>query len=404
MANNEQLVLITREGVDAWNQWRRKNYGVEVDLSNAKLSRLNLTGADLSRANLKGAYLSMAELGGANFKYSNLSDANLSRATLVGAYFRRANLNGARLEGACLREATLTTASAKRVNFIEAELQYANLGEAILKGSTFFEADLSGANLRGAILAEAHFRRANLRGANLSGADLRDASFKEVEIGWTSFGNNDLSVVKGLETVRHSGPSTIGVDTLYISGGKIPEDFLVGCGLPENFTAFLTSHIGAQEALQFYSCFISYSHKDEDFAKRLHSRMRDANIRVWFAPEDIKGGEKLHEQIDRAIQYHDKILIVLSESSLQSEWVMTEIRKARKDEIKRKRRKLFPIRLVEFDSIREWECFDSESGKDLAIEVREYFIPDFSNWKNHDSFEIAFGKLLNDLQAAERSE
>ena len=81
---------------------------------------------------------------------------------------------------------------------------------------------------------------------------------------------------------------------------------------------------------------------------------------------------------------------------------MTEIRKARKAEIREKRQKLFPIRLVGFGDVQKWECFDADSGKDLATEVREYFIPDFSNWKDHDVFEIAFGRLLKDLREAEK--
>jgi hypothetical protein len=84
---------------------------------------------------------------------------------------------------------------------------------------------------------------------------------------------------------------------------------------------------------------------------------------------------------------------------MKSEWVMTEIRKARKAETREKRRKLFPIRLVDFETIKDWECFDADHGKDLAVEVREYFIPDFSNWKEHDSFEAAFSRLLRDLKA-----
>jgi hypothetical protein len=75
----------------------------------------------------------------------------------------------------------------------------------------------------------------------------------------------------------------------------------------------------------------------------------------------------------------------------------------RKVEIKEKRRKLFPIRLVDFETIRQWECFDADSGKDLAVEVREYFIPDFSNWKDQHSFEAAFARLLKDLKAEEEA-
>jgi TIR domain len=153
------------------------------------------------------------------------------------------------------------------------------------------------------------------------------------------------------------------------------------------------------EPIPHNSCFISYSHKDEDFTRRLYSRLRSANIDVWYAPEDIRGGEKLHEQIDRAIKGYDKLLIVLSENSLRSDWVITEIRKARKIEIKENRRKLFPIRLVDMTRISEWECFDADTGRDLAIEVREYFIPDFSNWENPDVIQTSFSKLLDDLKA-----
>ena len=104
---------------------------------------------------------------------------------------------------------------------------------------------------------------------------------------------------------------------------------------------------------------------------------------------------------NRAIQLHDKLLLILSENSIKSEWVMTEIRKAREVEKKENRRKLFPIRLVDFDTLRDWTCFDADTGKDLAVEVREYFIPDFSNWKDHDAFEKSFARLLQDLRAEE---
>jgi hypothetical protein len=177
--------------------------------------------------------------------------------------------------------------------------------------------------------------------------------------------------------------------------------FLREIGLPEAFITQIPSLIALIEPIQFHSCFISYSHQDEDFSQRLYSRMRQENLRVWFAPEDMKGGRKLHEEIFRAIQAHDILLIVLSENSLTSEWVATEIRRARKVEREENRRKLFPIRLVDFDAIQRWECFDADSGKDLAVELREYYIPNFSNWKEQDAFEKEFAKLLRDLKASD---
>jgi hypothetical protein len=80
---------------------------------------------------------------------------------------------------------------------------------------------------------------------------------------------------------------------------------------------------------------------------------------------------------------------------------MTEICKARQAELRDTRRILFPLRLVDIDTLRDWECFDADTGKDLAAEVREYFISDFTKWKDHDSFERAFARFLKDLQATE---
>jgi hypothetical protein len=108
----------------------------------------------------------------------------------------------------------------------------------------------------------------------------------------------------------------------------------------------------------------------------------------------MKGGQKLHEQVYDAI-------LVLSEHNMNSEWVSTEIRRARARGAKEMRR-VFPIRLCGFDAIRDWEKFDADTGKDMGVEVREYFVPDFSNWKDHDAFEKASARLLRDLRSSER--
>jgi len=355
MANEEHLAIL-RQGVEVWNDWRAANPDVLPDLSRA----------DIQKADLHEAELRFTDLQGAVLIETNLYDANLYMADLRRTHMNQANLRHAYLAGANLSRASLQIA------------------------------DLSAADLDGADLVESYLGTANFSGARLDGANLRGA-----ELFGTIFSGNDLRNVLGLDSVKHKGPSAIGIDTLVRSKGKIPVSFLRGCGVPDSWIEYLPSLIGALEPIQFYSCFISHSTKDEEFARRLHSAMRDHHLRVWFAPEELKGGAKLHEQIDQAIRVHDKLVLVLSEQSIQSEWVMTEIRKARKAELRDKRRKLFPIRLVDMDTLRDWECFDADTGKDLAVEVREYFIPDFSHWKDHDSFERAFARFLKDLQATE---
>ncbi len=151
--------------------------------------------------------------------------------------------------------------------------------------------------------------------------------------------------------------------------------------------------------IKFYSCFISYSTKDQEFADRLHADLQAKGVRCWFAPHDVQGGRKLHEQIDEAIRLHDKLLLILSEHSMSSNWVKTEIATAREREAREKKQLLFPISLVPFEEVKKWKLFDAERGDSSDREIREYFIPDFSNWKDHDSYQAAFQRLVKDLKA-----
>jgi tetratricopeptide (TPR) repeat protein len=161
--------------------------------------------------------------------------------------------------------------------------------------------------------------------------------------------------------------------------------------------------LNAWQREMHYSCFISYSTKDQDFAERLHSDLDKNGIRCWFAPHDIQAGKKLHEQIDAAIRTHDRLLLILSEHSMNSRWVGTEIGRARQRESDENRRVLFPLAIVPYQRIRTWSLFDPDTGDDSAREIRGYFVPDFSNWRDTPAYEEAFQRLVRDLQAEEAS-
>ena len=157
---------------------------------------------------------------------------------------------------------------------------------------------------------------------------------------------------------------------------------------------------GGLGALQFCSCFISYSTKDQELADRLYADLQNKGVRCWFAPHDVQGGRKLHEQIDEAIRRYERLLLILSPNSMASKWVKTEIRNARKREVAENKRVLFPVRLASYEALREWKLFDGDEGEDLATEIREYYIH-FSEWKNHDLDAREFEKLLRDLRREE---
>jgi len=116
------------------------------------------------------------------------------------------------------------------------DLSYANLSSAKLKGTNLSAANLTEARLNGADLSSA-----NLSHAILSGAHLSDAVF-----GSTILADIDLSQVNELDALKHNGPSSIGIDTLYKSHGRIPDKFLRDLGVPEEVIAHLLQRIRAQ--------------------------------------------------------------------------------------------------------------------------------------------------------------
>jgi hypothetical protein len=272
------------------------------------------------------------------------------------------------------------------------DLPEADLSAADLSGAALSRANLSGADLRGADLRGADLGRANLSGANLSMANLNGADLTGAELGFTILAFLDLREVKGLDTVQHTGPSSIGIETIYRSNGEIPEVFLRGAGVPDTFITFAKSLVG--KPFDFYSCFISHSSIDQEFTERLHADLQAKGVRCWYAPEDLKIGDKFRTRIDEAIRIHDKLLIILSENSAQSAWVETEVETAFERERREHRTVLFPIRI---DNAVE------QTDAAWAAEIRRTrHIGDFRNWKHHDSYQRAFERLLRALKSDAR--
>lgn len=90
---------------------------------------------------------------------------------------------------------------------------------------------------------------------------------------------------------------------------------------------------------------------------------------------------------------HDKLLLVLSKHSVQSEWVEKEVETAMEQERKQKRAVLFPVML-------DNSVMKIESGGSADIR-RSRNIGDFRKWKDHDAYQKAFNRLLRDLKAEE---
>jgi hypothetical protein len=144
------------------------------------------------------------------------------------------------------------------------------------------------------------------------------------------------------------------------------------------------------DAIHHYSCFISYSSKDEAFANRLHADLQNKGVRCWFAPHDMPIGAKIIDAIDEAIRLRDKVLLVLSEGAIASDWVEGEVTRALDEERTRKQVVLFPVRID--DAVMQ----TSEAWARLLRGQRN--IGDFTSWKEHDSYQRSLDRLMRDLR------
>jgi hypothetical protein len=175
--NEGTHIDILYEGVQAWNEWRRKNPVEVPQLAGEDLSEMDLTGVNLGEADLREAELFQADLSEANLKMANMAKADLAGADLSGAALYKADLSGA-----CLIEVDLTGASLGAADLSDADLRGtklcgADFDETDLSRANLSEADLTGANLTRADITGANLRNANLAGTNLTA--MKDGGFKE---------------------------------------------------------------------------------------------------------------------------------------------------------------------------------------------------------------------------------
>ncbi len=325
--------------------------------------RLNLRGAtlteiDLSMTDLSGAFLSRTDLTGANLYATNLYGVDLTESVLVEADLTGTNLCASDLIGADLSNANLSAANLRQVNFFWAILDNANLTRANLYSTSFIKTFFNNTNFDSAIL------------------------------GQTVFSDVDLLQLEGLANCFHRSRSYVDANILLRSGDILPQKFLRGIGLTEDFIKYLPALL--EITAQYYSCYILYSNEDKLFAKKLNGDLQNEGVRCWLIPDNKKTGDKVKDLINEVNAAEDKLLVILSNNSIENKWIVTEVEDVLTEERQRKQSILMPLKINEDLTSRDKPRFNK-----ILSEI--HFI-DFTKWEKPIEYFNAFNELIENLK------
>jgi formylglycine-generating enzyme required for sulfatase activity len=105
--------------------------------------------------------------------------------------------------------------------------------------------------------------------------------------------------------------------------------------------------------------FISYSHKDTDYAHKLAKTLQNRGLEVWI-DERLDYGSQWPHEIQKQLDACGAFIVIMSPRSFASEWVQSELQRA-----KRKLKPVFPM-LLEGDepwlSVESTQYYDVRSG------------------------------------------
>ncbi len=132
--------------------------------------------------------------------------------------------------------------------------------------------------------------------------------------------------------------------------------------------------------------FISHSSTDKKFVRTLKGDLNENNIETWLDEDELRLGDTLIERLDAALEDSSHFLIILSKSSVNSDWVKYELNKALNKNLTLNRR-IIAVKYKECQVPKELENLVYE---DLTNSVRkivnqeriEFTTPEYNTFLN----------------------
>jgi uncharacterized protein YjbI with pentapeptide repeats len=355
----DRLLKLLRSSASSWNNFKKsQKHSIVWQGRGAKLFWLpgytiDLRGLDLSRADLSERDLSNIDFSGSDLNRVDFSGSRLDTTDITGTFTDHSKLADCNARRTKWRGSKLYHVVAPRSDFSFAEFNGTHIQRCDFRGSKFYKAMIC-----------AEFDEVEVSGAN----------FENSYVVASSFFNTDLSAAAHLNLASFHSRCRIHYQTIQRSS-NVPSRLLEACGVAH----FHIPHIDAisRNAAKLPSCFISYSAMDDKFIERFRNELANKGVRSWFAPRDLPFGAPTRDVIETQIDSNDRLIVVLSRHSLQSQWVEFEVETALEIERKNGTNIIIPV------------CIDDAVFKTKVSWARHIVrtrnIARYENWRSADS-------------------
>jgi hypothetical protein len=364
------ILRLLKAGPKQWNRWRRSLPDIEWYRVSGRMFWLpgfvlRLPNCDLRNHNFTGYELVGADFSNSVFTKSTFDGVDFHQ--LVGRPFQpRTTLDGCGFRSAKFAVTNFSFTSAAMCDFSHAELNGAKFSHSDVHGSVFFKT-----------IVAASFTETNVADANFDNAYLLTSTFI----------NMDLSKANNFVKAHAYPPINIDARTL-LKSGNLPKDFYRACGISGRVENNLRKVFNSKT--KRVRVFISYSSKDESFVTRLKYDLEEHGIETWYAPRDLAIGATTREDLDKAILSVDRLIVVLSKTSIISRWVEQELETALERERTSEKFSLLPIKI-------DQAVMKSRTGW-AALLRRTRNIGDFTNRDRDARYFSTLGQLLDDIR------
>ena len=375
-----------------------------------------------------GELLTAYSAGERNFSGWSIKTGVLANETLEGCTF-----DGSRFQDCAGAMSRFINCSMEHAEFTHCALYGFDFDSSSLHGSTFKDCILDRASFFMSMLPESSFAKCSMRNACFLATNLSDVQMSETHLGGSLFGRTKLTanslfgpdftdcvvalphdiadgelrqlgrmayVIETMSQSNSESPGGIPVkpELMHSMFASLPHvvEFLRRGGVSSDWLVPIEVAIGSMKSPAGRSVFVSYSTDDQEFARILAAALARAGLEVWFAPKSMRGGRKLHDQLMREIDGTDRVVLVVSQSAMVSGWVQTEIRRALASAKDPSVKRIVPVLLVNNEEWRSWSLVDPDSGRDLALQLRDGPSYSFAGLEEGEAV-ATITRLINEL-------